>query len=249
MEYYFRKQGNYLVFPWDKGKVRQGIKAEEIEAYYDASFAEGQFSDWTHAISKAPMLKMQHPDYEIYSTGIHAYRGVSCADCHMPYRTEGGVKYTDHYVQSPLLNVSNSCAVCHRWEEKEITHRVEAIQDKVFESRQRAEEHVSKAHFDIAAAMEAGAGDEELKEVRQLVRRAQMRWDYVAAHNGMGFHSPQECMRTLEAAVDLAARCRIECTRILARTAWWRRCGTRGMRARKRRRRSPSNLSRASRRN
>jgi nitrite reductase (cytochrome c-552) len=44
-----------------------------------------------------------------------------------------------------------------------------------------------------------------------------MRWDYVAANNGMGFHSPQECMRVLESAVELAAQCRLECARVLAR--------------------------------
>jgi nitrite reductase (cytochrome c-552) len=163
------------------------------------------------------MLKMQHPDFEIYSAGIHAYRNVACADCHMPYRTEGGVKFTDHHVQSPLLNIANSCAVCHRWGEKEILHRVETIQDSVREGRTRAEMTVALAHFDVAAAMQAGATDEELANVRRLVRSAQMRWDYVAANNGMGFHAPQECMRTLQAAIDLAGQSRVECARLLAK--------------------------------
>ena len=44
----------------------------------------------------------------------------------------------------------------------------------------------------------------------------QVMWDYVAANNGMGFHSPQECMRLLTAAVDLAGECRVECARLLA---------------------------------
>lgn len=110
VEYYFRtdeKAGlkNYLVFPWAKGTT-----FEEILAYYDGQ----DFSDYVHAISGTPILKAQHPDYELYLTGIHAFRNVACADCHMPYHTEGGVKYTDHHVQSPLLNVANSCAVCHR---------------------------------------------------------------------------------------------------------------------------------------
>jgi nitrite reductase (cytochrome c-552) len=65
--------------------------------------------------------------------------------------------------------------------------------------------------------MEAGATDEELKDVRKLVRSAQLRWDYVAANNGMGFHSPLECERILAAAVDYAGKARIECTRILAK--------------------------------
>ncbi|MFW5829337.1 MAG: ammonia-forming cytochrome c nitrite reductase subunit c552 [Planctomycetota bacterium] len=208
VEWYFKGKGRYLTFPWDKG-----MGVEEMEAYYD----EIEFSDWTHAVSGAPMVKMQHPDYEIYSKGIHAYRNVSCADCHVPYRTEGGTKYTDHHVQSPLLNVANSCAVCHRWEESEIRSRVESIQDSIMHGRQQAESALVRAHFDIAACMQAGAEDSELKEVRQLVRGAQLRWDYVAANNGMGFHAPQECQRILGDAVKRAQECHAECIRILAR--------------------------------
>ena len=60
------------------------MTAENIEEYYD----EKEFKDWVHPISKAKMIKAQHPDYETYTTGIHAKKGVSCADCHMPYKTE-----------------------------------------------------------------------------------------------------------------------------------------------------------------
>jgi nitrite reductase (cytochrome c-552) len=208
VEYYFRGTDNYLVLPWKKGTT-----ADAMASYYD----ESQFADWKHAISKAAMLKAQHPDYELHRTGIHAYRNVACADCHMPYRTEGGMKFTNHHLQSPLFDLANSCAVCHRWSEKEIRDRVETIQDKVHEGRDRAETTLALAHFDIAAAAEAGAGDDELTSVRKLVREAQFRWDYVAASNGMGIHSPQEAMRQLEAAVDLAGQCRVECARILGK--------------------------------
>jgi nitrite reductase (cytochrome c-552) len=212
VEYYFKGKENYLTFPWDKGTTK-GASPEEMEQYYDAA----DFADWTHAISKTRMIKMQHPDYEVYNSGVHAYRGIACADCHMPYRTEGGVKFTDHHIQSPLLNIANSCVVCHRWPEAEIRSRVEGIQDKVHQTRGLAETTLAKAHFDIAAAMQAGAGDEELTEVRKLVRGAQLRWDYVAASNGMGFHSPEECVRILAASIDLAGQCRVECARILAK--------------------------------
>jgi nitrite reductase (cytochrome c-552) len=207
VEYYFKGKGNYLTFPWDKGTT-----PEQMEQYYDQS----DFADWTHAISKARLVKIQHPDYEVYRTGVHAYRDIACADCHMPYRTEGGVKFTDHHIQSPLLEVANSCVVCHRWSEAEIRSRVEGIQDKVHETRGLAETMLARAHFDIAAAMQAGAADPELAGVRKLVRHAQLRWDYVAANNGMGFHSPEECVRVLASAIDLAGQCRVECARILA---------------------------------
>ena len=208
VEYYFKPGTNYLTFPWDKGTT-----PEQMDEYY----AGIDFSDWTHAISKAKMIKIQHPDYEVFRTGVHAYRNIACADCHMPYRSEGGAKFTDHHIQSPMLNISNSCVVCHRWSEDEIKSRVEAIQDKVHQGRVMAESMISKAHLDIAAAEQAGAKDEELAEVRKLVRSAQLRWDYVAANNGMGFHSPQECMRILANAIDLAGQCRIDCAHILAK--------------------------------
>ena len=73
-EYYFNKNipGKegvpYLVFPW-----KEGFTAEDMEKYYD----DIGFSDWTHTLSKAPMLKAQHPGYETYLTGVHADRGVS----------------------------------------------------------------------------------------------------------------------------------------------------------------------------
>jgi len=135
----------------------------------------------------------------------------------MPYRTEGGVKFTDHHIQSPLLNVANSCAVCHRWSEEEIRSRVVSSQDKIRRGRDRAEAALTKAHFDIAACLEAGAADEQLAPVRQKVRAAQIRWDYVASSNGMGFHSPQESQRILGAAADLAQEGRVLCGRILAK--------------------------------
>ena len=208
VEYYFAGKDNYLTFPWDKGTA-----SDQMVEYFE----ENKFSDWTHAVSKTPMVKIRHPDYELYKTGIHAYRDVSCTDCHMPYRSEGGVKFTDHHLQSPLLNIANSCAVCHRWSEEDIRRRVEAIQDKVREGRHRAETTLSMAHFDIAAASQAGAGEQELAEARTLVRKAQLQWDYVAASNGMGFHSPQESMRILAAAVDLAGQARLQCSRVLAK--------------------------------
>lgn len=206
VEYYFA-DNDYLVFPW-----RSGMAIEEIVEYFDSI----GFSDWTHPISQAGMVKIQHPDYEVYRKGIHAFRNVSCADCHMPYRTEGGVKFTDHHVQSPLLNVAGSCGVCHRWSETEIRTRVESVQETVHQARLAAEEVLAAAHIDIAAAMQAGASDDELAPLRTMVRHAQIRWDFVASNNGMGFHAPQECTRILGDSRQLAQEARIGAARLMA---------------------------------
>jgi nitrite reductase (cytochrome c-552) len=206
--YHFETGTNIVTFPWSKG-----LTAENMEQYYK----EVGFSDWTHPISKVRMIKVRHPDYELFSTSTHAFRGLSCADCHMPYQTEGAEKFSNHHLQSPLANISQSCNVCHRWGEDEVRQRVTSIQDKVREGRDRAEFAIAHAHFDIAAAAEAGATDEELAEVRDLLRYAQMHWDFIAAANGMGFHSPQESQRILGTALDKAGQVRLMCSRILAR--------------------------------
>ncbi len=212
-EYYFKTDEsaglkNYLVFPWAKGTT-----ADEMLAYYDAI----DFADYVHPISGVRVVKAQHPDYEVYLTGVHSFRNVACADCHMPYRTEGGVKFTDHHVQSPLLNIANSCAVCHRWSEEDVRTRVEGMQTKVSDAMVQAEEALVHAHFDVAAAKQAGASDDDLKTARSLIRDAQFRWDYVSATNGMGFHSPQESTRLLGEAANLAQQARVDAARLLGR--------------------------------
>ncbi len=192
VEYYFKKDGNYLTFPWDRG-----FSADSMEAYYDNI----NFSDWTHALSRTPMLKAQHPDYELFSTGIHAERGVSCADCHMPYKSEGGVKYTDHHIQSPLNNVANSCQVCHRQETARLIQDVYDRQEKILEVRKIAEKTLAAAHIEARYAWDSGATENEMKSALQLIRHSQWRWDWVAAANALGFHSPVEAMRVLGTSI------------------------------------------------
>lgn len=207
--YYFKdKQTNHLVFPWD-----DGFKAEDMDKY----FQRVGFSDWTHPISGVRMIKMRHPDYEIWKTGVHSFRNVSCADCHMPYKSEGGIKYTDHQIRSPLYTMQNSCQVCHRWSEDEIKTRVYDMQAKNHELLDIAQNALVRAHLCIGDAIKLGATDAELASPRETLRRAQMYWDYVAANNGMGFHAPQECARVLAKATNFAQECRLSTERTRAK--------------------------------
>lgn len=208
VEYYFKGEDKYLTFPWDKG-----FSADEIEKYYD----EYGFTDWTHQLSKAPMLKAQHPDYEVYMTGIHAQRGVSCADCHMPYMNEGGQKFTDHRIQSPLNNITNSCQVCHRQSEAELTRNVIDRQDKVFEIRTKLEEVLVRAHYEAKTAWDKGATEQEMKPILQLIRQAQWRWDYAAAGHGNSFHSPTELSRVIAMGIDKAQEARLSLAKVLVK--------------------------------
>lgn len=155
------------------------------------------------------MIKMQHPDYEVFQQSLHGKRGVSCADCHMPSKTVNGKEITDHQIQSPLYMADRTCANCHDWTPDQSKQRVYEIQDRNREMLDRAERTITAAHLEIGDAMKLGAADGELAEVRKLVSQAQMYWDYIAAANGMGFHAPQESARVLGKAVDIAQECRL----------------------------------------
>ncbi len=212
VEYYFNKETpvkgvNYLTFPWDNG-----FSAEAMEAYYDKM----EFSDWTHQLSKAPMLKAQHPGYEVYMTGVHAKRGVSCADCHMPYKNEGGQKFTDHHIQSPLNNVANSCQVCHREETERLIQDVYERQTKIIENRDELEKLLVHAHVEAEFAWKKGATEAQMQDILMDIRHAQWRWDYAAASHGGSFHSPVEIGRVISTGITIAQEGRIKLARLLA---------------------------------
>ena len=212
VEYYFNKKTPaegvpYLTFPW-----KNGFSVEAMEKYYD----DIEFKDWVHKLSKAPMLKAQHPGYEVFMTGIHADRGVSCADCHMPYKSEGGQKFTDHHIQSPLNNVANSCQVCHRQEANKLIENVYTRQKAAAENRLKLEEQLVRAHIEAKKAWDLGATEEQMADILQGIRHAQWRWDYAAASHGGSFHAPVETARVIAGGMDVAQETRLKLARLLS---------------------------------
>lgn len=205
VEYYFKGEGKTLTYPW-----HNGLKVEQIEKYYD----DAKYKDWTHAISGAPVLKAQHPEFEVWSQGIHARSGVACADCHMPYQREGAMKVSDHWVRSPLLNIASSCQTCHREGEQEMRDRVTTIQDRTAALLARAETANVALIQAIKAAMDSGASDTQLAGARDLQRKGQFRTDYVNAENSMGFHAPQEVARILGEAIDYCRQGEVEVAKL-----------------------------------
>jgi nitrite reductase (cytochrome c-552) len=193
VEYYFKGPEKRLTFPWFKG-----LQVDNILAYYD----EVGFKDWVHKESGAPALKAQHPEFEMWSQGIHARSGVVCADCHMPYTRVGGTKVSDHQVRSPLLNLNRACQGCHKWSEEELKARVLKIQDQTWKLREQAMTALISLIGDIKAAKEAGKTDEELATARYMQRRAQFFFDFVEAENSTGFHASQEAARILGESMD-----------------------------------------------
>ena len=206
VEYYFKGDGKYATFPWDGG-----FSLEAMEEYYE----QVGFTDWTHALSKAPMLKAQHPDYELFMAGTHGQRGLSCADCHMPYISEGGLKYSDHHLMSPLANIAATCQTCHRDTEENLRNYVYERQDKILELRNRVEPELAKAHIMAQTAWESGATDEEMAGILKLLRSSQWAWDFGVASHGGSFHAPIETQRVLAHSLDKAMQAQLELQKVL----------------------------------
>jgi nitrite reductase (cytochrome c-552) len=209
VEYYFQGDNKLLTFPWS-----QGTTIDAIEKHYDAY----GFKDFANKETGAPMIKIQHPEYEMFTTGIHYKSGVSCADCHMPYQREGAIKVSDHWIRSPLTNVRASCGQCHKQDDDALKQRIVDIQETTASLLRRTENALTSAMDAIVAAKNAGATDEQLTNPRELIRKAQMRWDFVFSENSTGFHSPQEAARILGEAIDYARQAQIEAEK-LTRTA------------------------------
>ena len=197
VEYYFKGPEKRLTYPWIKG-----VKVDEIQAYYD----EAGFKDWTHAETGAPVLKAQHPEFEMWNQGIHSRSGVTCADCHMPYKRVGALKISDHHVRSPLLNINRACQTCHKWPEEELKARVEMIQERTFRLRNLAMDALLDLINDVKGAKAGGKTDAELASARDFQRKAQFYLDFVEAENSSGFHAPQEAARILAESINFSRK-------------------------------------------
>lgn len=202
VEYYFAGEGKYLTFPWEGG-----TRIENIAQYY----IEEGFKDWEHPQSGAAMIKMQHPEYEFFTAeSTHFKAGVACADCHMPYTRDGAAKFSTHNVQSPLLNAETACGACHT-DVTFVTDRVKEIQGQVRTTMDASEDAIVAAIKAIeATAAIPNVNTGLLAEARDLHREAQLRWDFIAAENSMGFHNPEEALRILANATDLARQAQLK---------------------------------------
>ena len=192
--YYFQPPNKRLTVPW-----AEGIKVENIIEVE----ADQKINEWTHPDTGTQLIKARHPEFEMWNQGVHARSGVACADCHMPYMRQGGLKISDHQVNSPLLKINRSCQTCHHFSEEELKARAEDIQDRFFMLRNTALDALVDLINDIKTAKQNGATDAQLAAARDYHRRGQFMIDFVMSENSMGFHAPQEAMRVLGDAINL----------------------------------------------
>lgn len=215
VEYYCATKET-LFFPW-----QNGLKVEQIEKTYEEhTFPDGTpFYDYKHAETGAPVFKAQHPEFELWSQGIHARSGVSCTDCHMPYERQGAMKVSSHWVRSPMHNINNSCQTCHNVPESELREKVVTIQNRTRLLIDRAAEAMTDMLDAIREAQAAGATEAQLQPLYELQRKGMWRLDYISSENSLGFHADQEAARILAESIDYSRQAQALALRLRAPSA------------------------------
>jgi nitrite reductase (cytochrome c-552) len=212
VEYYCANKMT-LTFPW-----KYGLKMEDLERTWEETmFPDGsEFVDYIHGETGAVTYKVQHPEFELWSQGIHARSGVSCADCHMPYERVGAAKISNHHVRSPLENLNSACQNCHHTSEAQLRERIETIQSNNLALLERAGRAMTDMLDAILEAKASGASAEDLAETLTLQRKAMWRLDYISSENSRGFHADQEAARILGESIDYSRQAQALALRLRA---------------------------------
>jgi nitrite reductase (cytochrome c-552) len=212
VEYYCANKAT-LTFPW-----AHGLRMEDLEKHWEEmTFSDGTaFFDYKHGETGAPIFKVQHPEFELWSQGIHAQSGVSCADCHMPYERQGAMKVSNHHVRSPMENIAAACQRCHAQDETSLRERVESIQQRTLKLMDRAAVAMVDMLDAILEAKASGVTDEQLADVFVLQRKSMWRLDYISSENSRGFHASQEAARILGESIDYSRQAQSMALRLRA---------------------------------
>ncbi|WP_299808977.1 ammonia-forming cytochrome c nitrite reductase subunit c552 [uncultured Shewanella sp.] len=191
--YYFQPERSDKVnIPWIFGN-----NVDDIEKYYDTR----RFYEWIHPISKTPILKARHPEFEHWMRSEHAEAGVTCITCHMPEETDKqGNTFTSHKVSKALDHFDSVCQNCHK-SEKTIIKSLENSKAKINAKAREVEELLVKAHYEAAAAWEAGATWPLMNDAIMAIRHSQWRWDFAMASHGLYAHNPKEGNALLDMSI------------------------------------------------
>lgn len=201
VNYHFDPQTREVVLPWSQGLTVEG----QLEHYNEARRQGIRFNDeWEHPITGAWVIKIQHPEYELFHEGqitnIHSRIGLGCNDCHMPVLTDAdGNTFASHQKRSPLMHVEESCLSCHsNWGAEGTIARAEGVQSSVYEKQNRLGYKLEAFIFAVGEARENGTlTDEQLLDIQEIHRKAQFHWDFVWVENSNGFHNWEEADRIL----------------------------------------------------
>ncbi|MDR0488636.1 MAG: ammonia-forming cytochrome c nitrite reductase subunit c552 [Propionibacteriaceae bacterium] len=207
IEYYFAGANKDVVFPWAKGLDID----DTLEYYNEPRFTFNGvenvgFSDYANPRAQVGSIKAQHPEYEVWSSSIHAANGVTCADCHMAYTRDGSQKITNHDIRNPLYDVNATCGQCHTASEQVLRDRVTTINNRFKITRDAALDS-AMVLLDMLEAVQAEDSTIQVPEatmakVKELYRKGGYYADYAYSENSYGFHNPDYLQRVLGQSLD-----------------------------------------------
>ncbi|MDO6776552.1 ammonia-forming cytochrome c nitrite reductase subunit c552 [Shewanella sp. 3_MG-2023] len=130
-----------------------GFAAEAQLAYFD----QRGFKDWTNAVSGAPMIKAQHPEFEnMLDRTEHAmddHLEFGCTTCHMPKATNAkGAEFSNHKVTFEADKLPADCQSCHEAGDfKEILDERKAEITKLRFDANGTDPRLTEVHFKAQA--------------------------------------------------------------------------------------------------
>jgi len=189
--------GTYGTYPYelDKGESRTQVEVQD-------------FRDFKHAVTGAPLIKLQHPEAETLWGSKHDAAGVECKNCHMPKAQNAqGQTYTSHWQTSPRNYLDQTCLTCHpNWTREEAEYQIDAIQNYTRGKMRKAECWLEKLIDTYQAAKDAGAPESALQEARKQQDTAHVLWEWWTAENSDGFHNPEAARESLAQSIDASTR-------------------------------------------
>lgn len=174
-------------FPW--------VNVLDIQKTYD----ELKFRDFTHAVTNASLIKVQHPETEVFWNSRHEKAGLQCADCHMPKMTKpDGTTFTSHWQTTPRRYLRDTCLRCHGdWTEADALYRIDAVQEYTRGKIRKAEFWLERLIDTFDEAKRAAVPEPALRRARAQHDTAHVLWEWWTAENSDGFHNPDQAREAL----------------------------------------------------
>lgn len=199
-----------LFMPWNGGQMGN-ITVEDMITTIEGDPAN---LEWTQALTGLKLGYIRHPEYELFTNGdVHWRNGVTCVDCHQPYKVEGDKKVSDHNVMSPLDDRMRSCRPCHPGtSEEQLRESVFHVQDQFIGALLNSGYSLVANAQLIRLVNESGIETqsapiaEEYDAAVEAYKQAFYRVAYASAENSVGFHNPPEAMRVVSDAQAYSTR-------------------------------------------
>ncbi len=184
------RRANYL--PW--------ANVFDVQKKYE----EVGFKDFRHAVTGAPLTKLQHPETETFWGSKHERAGIECKDCHMPkIKDKRGKIQTFHGQRSARYMLKDTCVHCHSyWTQEEAEYQVDAIQNYTRGKMRKAEFWLGQLIDTYLRAKDLGVKDEILKQAWPYHEKAHILWEWWTAENSDGFHNPESARESLAQSIN-----------------------------------------------